>query len=635
MLKSLFAVLLFVTVLNGGIAPARITQLAPPPNRRLDSLPQTQQDDSVVSHVRVDSEDYSYQVNPDYTYTNTISQRITVLTTGGIQAASRTAWSYYPDSQGLELAEAYVIQPDGSKVAVAPDNIFTRPSPEAQDAPGFTNSMTTTVVFPQLQVGSQTFVSWKFTQKTPSVIGFSDFFSPGFNSPTVKQTVRLVLPAALKLQWQKRGDYQVTDQTQGKQRMITAVITNQPQRRAENGMVESLDVSPAFVFSNLNRWEELGAMSWRRWRDRVVVTPEIQQLASTIVGNKQGLDAAAAIYNWVAQNISYTAVYLDLVAGFIPNTSTTVLQHGYGDCKDHVVLMQALLKARGIDSYPVLVNWGSLFQPLPLPVAYQFNHAMIYLPAYEIFANPTAAYAEFGNLDRTLRGKMAVVVSDKGQMVSIPLGEAKQNRYALENVITIASDGGITGKSKLQFNGDFSSAARSTFVAAIPKQIADQLLAQTPEGGHGSLEVQNLDQLDQSVAATGKWSSPYGVQMGKRVYLSTPLGIDYANPAWLRQYITPTPRQYPIVVGAGDYRWSYTITVPTAYKLHQLPEDKQLSNQMGSYSSHYQVSGNTILVKRNLTIKNDVYSAEAYPALLELLYKAVNDVRSLIVLDQQ
>jgi hypothetical protein len=45
--------------------------------------------------------------------------------------------------------------------------------------------------------------------------------------------------------------------------------------------------------------------------------------------------------------------------GYEPHDAATVLENRYGDCKDHVALLEALLKAKGIASVPVLVGSSS------------------------------------------------------------------------------------------------------------------------------------------------------------------------------------------------------------------------------------------------------------------------------------
>ncbi|MBP5974810.1 DUF3857 domain-containing protein [Brasilonema sp. CT11] len=587
----------------------------------------------VVDNARMDNYENHYQVNLDYTYTEVIAQRMTLLTPQGIEDWQRANQSYSPDTQSLELVEAYVIQPNGEKVKVTEENIFTRPSQESQDAPGFSNSMTTTVVFPKLMVGSQTFVKWKLTQKKPS-IDFSDMETPSFRESSVKETVQISIPTSLKLRWKKRGAYVVSDKIQGDRRIITAVIANQPARQSENDMVDPTDVDSIFVFSNLDSWEELGKIVWRNWHDKVVVTPEMKKLADKITGDKQGIEATRLIYNWVAQNIKYVAVYLTESAGYIPHTSTAILRNGYGDCKDYVLLMQTLLKAKGINSVPVLVNWGSIYQTVPLPTSSQFNHAIIYLPDYKIFANPTDNYASFGQLDVSLHNKFVVMATQKGLTAYTPKSIANQNRYFITSTITIANDGSINGQSEVQYFGSINSLYRRYFASDKPDQIINKLLAATPEGGSGSLETSDLNNLDQPVTVKGKWLSPYAVSIDKQIYFSTPFGISTINPQSLRGFIRFNKRSYPLVVGAGNASWEYKIILPTGYKISHLPENRSFSNAAGEYKCRYESGNGYIRVQRNLMIKNDIYSAEEYPAFQDLIYKTINDARGVMVLEK-
>lgn len=279
---------------------------------------------SVVENYRLDDYESSYEVNADYTYTQTILSRTTLLTRSGIENNQSASLSYYPDSQSLDLLEAYVIQPDGTKINVPKENILTNTSGQLQNKTDSNKSVTMSVRFPKLTVGSQVFVKWKITQKKPPVISFYDYDTPLFDEPTVNRTVRISLPTKLKLRWQQRGEYKVTDEIKGSRRIITATIKNQAGRLRENSMVNSIDISPLFIFSNLDNWEEIGAIYSKQSRDKILVTPDIITLANKITGNKQGIEAARAIYNWIGQNIQYVAIYLNESAGYVPNSSSDI-----------------------------------------------------------------------------------------------------------------------------------------------------------------------------------------------------------------------------------------------------------------------------------------------------------------------
>ena len=399
-------------------------------------------------------------------------------------------------------------------------------------------------------------------------------------------------------------------------------------------MVSSLDVSPMFIFSNLENWEDIGTIYWQQSAEKVVVNSEIKALADKITGHKQGIDAAREIYNWVTQNIHYVAVFLDEAAGYVPHSSVEILRNGYGDCKDHVLLMQALLQAKGIASNPVLVDWGNTFENLPLSSPAQFNHAMIYLPEYNIFANPTDQHAAFGELDPSLSDKFVVIAAEKGRTAHTPKALADQNQYLLNSVATLSPDGTLSGESEMKFLGNRNRLARGRFNSDTLEQIANQMLSGTLEGGTGTLKTSDLDNLDQPVTVKGKWDSPYAVNIGKQVYLTTPTGIDAHSPLELRSYIVPGKRLYPLLAGAKEFSWNYTLLIPDGYKVSHLPENSHFSNATGDYSSSYKVEGRSIRVKRNLTIKQNVYSAAEYPAFKDLVYKPINDARSVMVLEK-
>ena len=124
-----------------------------------------------VVHARIDREVAAYEVNRDLTFSRLETRDATLFTDRALRQLDRAARTFYPEKQALEVVEAWVDQPDGSRVPVATGSIFTRPSAASQSAPGFVNSQTTTVLFPQLKIGSRIHIVWRFTQKVPALLG--------------------------------------------------------------------------------------------------------------------------------------------------------------------------------------------------------------------------------------------------------------------------------------------------------------------------------------------------------------------------------------------------------------------------------------------------------------------------------
>ena len=128
-----------------------------------------------VTHARIERSLTQYTVQHDLGFVRTDTYDWSLLTQRALAARDRATYVFYPSKQTVELVEAWVDQPDGSRVLVPPASVFTRPTTMAAGVVGFTTSRTTTVLFPQLRIGSRTHVVWKLTQRVPSMFGFNTF----------------------------------------------------------------------------------------------------------------------------------------------------------------------------------------------------------------------------------------------------------------------------------------------------------------------------------------------------------------------------------------------------------------------------------------------------------------------------
>lgn len=592
---------------------------------------------SAPVNVRVDSEEINYTLHKDKTYEETQTQSETLLTQQGIDDRQKISQTYFPDTETLTVENAYVLQPDGTKVEVPKANIFTRPSLATESAPGFTNSLTTTVVFPQLKIGSKIFVKWILKEIKPSPFGINLMIAPDFRAAVTKQIIRVVTPKSLHLIWGVSGNYKSTTQEDDAQQIITAVLKNKPAKEEENSMVSDMDVSSVFAASTMQSWSEVGRIYWKQSRDKVAVTPIVKALSMKIVGKRRGLKAAQALYNWVATHIHYVAVYLNQAAGYVPHSADSIIKNGFGDCKDHVVLLEALLAAQHIDAETALISAGDRYQVLPVATVYQFNHVIIYLPRYHIFADPTNRYASFGMLGLGENGKFVVLAGYQPRPTFVPPALSADNRYELDNQLTLNANGMVTGRNHASFFGSLNLSIRRLASLGISmKRLANEILSSTPEGGDGDLSITNPADLDHAMSYEGKWTSPYAVLMHQQTYFSVPIGLDLYYPQSLRKFMTLKKRLYAIMVGAATYTWKTTLHLPALYHVTHLPTNVNFENKAGSYQSTYRrQNGHIIRVNRQLIFQQDVYTPKEYYNLLVLLYRAIADTRAIVGLQRQ
>src|SRR6202022_5210491 len=106
-----------------------------------------------------------------------------------------------------------------------------------------------------------------------------------------------------------------------------------------------------------------------------------------------------------------------------PSPGETIPPRRFGDCKDKASLMHAMLEAIGIDSRLALLRMKRLGgiddHPASLAV---FNHAILYVPKYDLFLDGTAQFHGSGELPEDDRGAEALIIEP-------PADGAKGSRF--------------------------------------------------------------------------------------------------------------------------------------------------------------------------------------------------------------
>ena len=151
---------------------------------------------------------------------------------------------------------------------------------------------------------------------------------------------------------------------------------------------------PHVAVTTLESWSDVGYIYADLFKDRAKATPDISKLASDLTeGVRDRRQQARILYEWVAGHIRYVDIVLG-AGGFLPHEAADVLKNGYGDCKDHVMLLEALLSAKGIRSSSVLIRAGveNVYKLPPAPSPFVFDHLITYIPEFSLFVDFTARY---------------------------------------------------------------------------------------------------------------------------------------------------------------------------------------------------------------------------------------------------
>ena len=175
------------------------------------------------------------------------------------------------------------------------------------------------------------------------------------------------------------------------------------------------------------------------------MTERIQSLANEITkGKTKPYDQAKALYEWVADNISYAGNCIG-VGAVVPRDTSFVLDNRMGDCKDHATLLEALLTAKKIPAPKPCLIPVRFIPCRNIPVVSMVNHVMNYIPSLNLFADATSEDTPFGLLPDGESGKPILLVEGHQEGLKTPTESDVNEKNTVQATIKISEDGTAQG----------------------------------------------------------------------------------------------------------------------------------------------------------------------------------------------
>jgi transglutaminase-like putative cysteine protease len=546
----------------------------------------------------------------------------------------------YAESLGrMQIVEAYTEKADGQRLMLDASNILTRDAATGLSGIYQRDAKSTTLIFPDVAVGD-TLVTVSRTHWNDRRFAGQFFFTQllPLSMPYASYRLTVDAPRGLKLGVSVRGEGLTYTRSEAGE-SLRLVFDYRPAIWSpdEPGAVSIWDRDPLLVISTLKSMTDLGAGYWSSMKGKDIVTPEIQALADDITKGIEGRRAQAeAIELWVKKNIRYVLVYLG-ASGILPNPAPMVLKNKYGDCKDHVALTAALLKAKGIASQQVLISSGTMYRLAELPVPL-FNHVMLYLPEFALYTDPTASTSAFGILPAGSYDKPVLHISEAGGVVArTPPMKAEDHTTTSKTTVTIASDGSVTGETRQISTGVFAASARQTATrieAQGPQNYALSTLRYLGHAGIGHFEpatpsnfaepymVQGRFALNARLALplVGQREIPFGMPVHKRPG-EWPLGQRLAN------------RKADFYCFAATEVEEIAITFADGLPLPTTPQGTRIDTAYFRYRASYALDGRTLKVRRwfMAQVAHQVCSKDIEAGIAEPLLRIMRSLREQMV----
>src|ERR1700742_1297019 len=361
---------IYVLIFSALLAASAIPQNAGPSSDTATEAALIQQFDTRVRYEN------------DGTGLQEVTASILIQSQAGVERYGQLEFGYSSATEKLEVNYVRVRKPNGQIVETPPASAQDFAPEILRSAPMYSDYRERHITVAGLRPGDV--LEYRTTNTIQTSLAAGEFWYeyrfPKY-AAVAKARLDVDVPKSreLKLKSPKR---KYTTAESGDRRIYSWVVENiSPDRKdkdkddAEDAFDDSDDESPDVQLTTFKDWQQVSQWYARLQGERVVVDDAIQKKAAELTkGATTQREKAQRLYDYVAKDIRYVSLSFG-IGRFQPHAAPEVMQGSYGDCKDKHTLLSALLRASGIQSYPVLIDSSrKLDEEIPSPA--QFDHVI-------------------------------------------------------------------------------------------------------------------------------------------------------------------------------------------------------------------------------------------------------------------
>jgi len=556
-----------------------------------------------------------------------LSAEIKILAEAGVKTLAVLSFTYTSANEVVDVDYVRVRKPDGTVVKTPDYNIQDMPGEVTRSAPIYSDIHEKHIAVKALGVGDVLEYRVRYRVVKPQVAGQFWFEDSFITSAIVKQErLELSVPAAKYVKVSSPA-FKPEIREEGTRRIYAWSHSNLtvPEKDLREAPRRTLP-SPSVQVTTFKNWEEVGRWYGGLQKEPLEVTAAIQAKAAELTrGLKTEDEKIRAIYSFVALKFHY--VGLDFGIGrYQPHAADDVLGNGYGDCKDKHTLLAALLKAAGIDAWPVLIHASRKLDP-DVPSPGQFNHVITVVPsgAKFIWLDTTPEVAPYQLLMVTLRDKQALVIpSDKPPLLmTTPANPPSPQEQRFSSEGKLDATGTFTGHIEQLYRGDMEVALRMMFRQLSQSQWKEGVQRFSFGLGFGG-DVSNV-----TVTPPDETDKPFRIS------------YDYVRKSyggWDDQQITPPmppnmgiestkdakkPAESVLLGAPGEIVFQSKLTLPAGYSV-VAPKGVDLVETYAEYHTAAKVQDGALISSRRLVIKRSEVPLENWESYRDF-GKAVSD----------
>lgn len=557
----------------------------------------------------------SYEIHVDRSglATTTMHIRLQATNAASAQQIGQQPIEYPESMQEIDVVDATTIKTNGQRLTVDPSAIFIQRAQSAPNIPMFDDLRQKTIVFPDVEAGDTIDFTVRLVDKSttfPNAFTFWLAFPPPV--PYEKVEVSVSAPRELPLVAETH-DMGYERRENGPDVVHRWSYSAPAEAAVGTSIVSSFPRSPRLLVSSFASYDAFAARYAAVLAAHIAVTPKIQAKADEITAGIDGHAAQAKkIYEWVSEHVRYVAIEFG-TGTVVPHDAETVLANGYGDCKDHVALFSALLKAKGIGSDFVLINYGNAYKFPSTAVIGELNHAIAWIPELGFYADTTAGVAPFGTLPFPEYGKPVVHVVDQGGAVrATPVLPADVATVHSKTVAKVTEDGKVEGETTITAGGPFATLLRQAALgiqARGPEQATADAFRNASVPGTGTFDVPSPHEWSSEYSLKSEFSEgPFDhILDGRRFEIPTGVAVLGAPGNFLMgpTFNANLSDKEPTPCYSGHEIQEISLEAPPGRVFSTPPADADVKAANLSFSTHWTVAGKSLTLRREFTSHMD------------------------------
>jgi transglutaminase-like putative cysteine protease/tetratricopeptide (TPR) repeat protein len=569
---------------------------APKPRRDSRNDAEAAVFDRILNHVRFEN---------DGTEVSETEAAVKIQSQAGVEEFGQLVFGYSSATEKLEVQYVRVRKPDGRVVETSQSTAQDFAPDVLKEAPMYSDYRQRHISVAALAPGDTLEYRTVTTVTSPLAPGnfwYEYTFPKGVAVGEDKLVIDVPRSRELKL---KNPQHEPVVEEKGERRIYTWVVTDIKPKRDRESADEDDDSGADVQLSTFTDWKQIAQWYAKLQGVQVTVGDDVKKKADELTkGATTPAEKAQRLYDFVALDIRYVSISLG-IGRYQPHPASDVLQNGYGDCKDKHTLFSALLRAEGIESYPVLID-SSRRLDVDVPSPAQFDHVITAarLDNRLAWLDTTPEVTPFGLLLYQLRDKQAVLAStnSEGGLQRTPADSPVKNfmRFKLDGGFT--EFGALDTTVEVSAQGDSDWPLRGSFRRFSEAQWKDFVKALSANWGlPGDVSDVQLDSLEDT-------SKPFHLKY--RVHIDGYFRVPSANidfrpiPPLLLPGIQATEKsKEPLRIGpAGETDYQVQLKFPANF-IVRTPTPVKMSRDYGDYSTSYSITKGVLEGERKLIVR--------------------------------